>query len=379
MDQVCNNLNKSHSIGQPTNLNLNVVKSLAERYSGAFQNLMTEVNDLPPMTTVHAGDQHRFEQSTEPYRRELLVHCYRVLGSMEDAEDALQETLLRAWRHLESLKTQTSLRAWLYKIATNVSLDMLDNRKVRLMPNATHVAADPDDPLPGPINDPIWLDPLPDVYLDGYISNPEAHYEARESITLAFLTALQRLPGRQRAILILRDVLGWKAQDVADLLDLSVAAVNSALQRARGTLKKHHDTSVTAAAKTTDKKQIDLLLSRYVQAWEFADSASLIALLREDAVLTMPPLPAWYRGHRAIKSFLDHHLFTEKARGSLQLVPTRANGSPAFAVYQRDEKGQFRLAGLQILTFASDQIAQIDDFLAINGRGLSHFNLPLFR
>jgi len=203
----------------------------------------------PVAVNLPFGDHSEFEKLTDPYRRELLVHCYRILGSLDDAEDALQETLLRAWRRLDTVRVSAALRAWLYKIGTNVALDMLSSRKARTLPNIAFAPADPHDPLPAGTYDPIWLDPLPDEYVDGFIANPEAQYETHESITLAFLTALQTLPGRQRAILILRDVLGWKTQEVAALLDLSLPAVNSALQRARATLKKRQGTHDGQASK----------------------------------------------------------------------------------------------------------------------------------
>ena len=237
-----------------------------------------------------AHDPLTFEALTNPYRRELTVHCYRILGSFEDAEDALQEALVRAWRQLSSLKSPAALRAWLYRIATNVALNMLAARKARAMPPATHAAADPHAPLPAPSPDPLWLEPLPDEYLAGFSPGPEARLEAKESVTLAFLTLLQRLPGRQRAVLILRDVLGWSALEVAELLDTSVPAVNSALQRARATLRRP-EVQAGDAATATGEPTADVL-AQFVQAWEMADSARLTALLREDAILTMPPLPA---------------------------------------------------------------------------------------
>jgi RNA polymerase sigma-70 factor (ECF subfamily) len=300
----------------------------------------------------------------------LTVHCYRILGSLEDAEDALQETYLRAWRRLDSLRMYSALRAWLYKIATHVSLDMLDSRKARSMPTALYEPAESQDPLPDAIGDPIWLEPLPDTYLDGSFSSPESQYEAHESVTLAFLTALQKLPGRQRAVLILRDVLGFPAQEVADLLDQSVVSVNSALQRARTTLKSYP----SEYRVTTNDQQTTALLAQYVQAWEAADSARLVALLREDAILTMPPLPTWFRGRTAIQRFLDTHLFNSAFH--IRLIPTRANGCPAFAVYQQMD-GLFRPAALQILTVADGQIARIDDFLTSDSRLFARFDLPV--
>ena len=229
------------------------------------------------------------------------MHCYRFFGSLDEAEDALQETWLRAWRRISSLKDQSALRAWLYKIATNVSLDMLDRHQARSLPILAYPPADPQSPLPSPILDPIWIDPLPDEYLDWHSLNPEARIELHESVNLAFLTVLQLLPGRQRAVLILRDVLGWKAAEVAELLNISVPTVNSALQRARSTLKKHPQKAVSGRRPSTSDKQTETLLDRYIQAWETADATGLVSLLREDAVWTMPPLPAWYRGRQAIR------------------------------------------------------------------------------
>jgi RNA polymerase sigma-70 factor (ECF subfamily) len=331
--------------------------------------------DISPAADETIHDE--FQRSVDPYRYELLVHCYRMLGSLEDAEDALQETWLRAWQHLDSLKTQTSLRAWLYKIATNVSLDLLDQRKRRSMPNLTHANLDPTDPLPGPIDEPIWLEPLPDSYLDELSLDPEARYEITESVSLAFLTALQTLPGRQRAALLLCDVLNWKSQDAANVLDLSVAAINSALQRARSTMKKHQHDRPFHTLRLVDDPQTKTLLARYVQAWETADSVSLINLLREDVIMTMPPLPAWYRGQAAIKAFLDRHLLSGSAPDQFRVVTTRANGCPACAIYNLDHSSVYRPGGLHVLTLDRDRIAQIDDFLTFDGRLFERFKLPL--
>ena len=198
------------------------------------------VDELSPLTAALNGDQDAFERLVEPYRRELLVHCYRFLGALEDAEDMLQETLLRAWRGLHSYAGRAPFRAWLYKIATNVCLDALEGHRARVLPNALVQPGTPGEPLPAAVLDPIWLEPLPDSALESLLAgpgaDPEAAYEARESVTLAFLALLQQLPGRQRAALILRDVLGFSADETAQMLDLSTAAVNSALQRARATM-----------------------------------------------------------------------------------------------------------------------------------------------
>ncbi len=319
-----------------------------------------------------------FQRLTDPYQHELLVHCYRFLGSMEDAEDALQETLLRAWRRLDSLKEPAALRAWLYKIATHVSLDLIDQQKVRSLPPILYPPANPQDPLPAPVYDPIWLDPLPEEYLDSQSANPESRYELRESVSLAFLAVLQQLPGRQRAVLILRDVLGWTTKEVAETLDLSSAAVNSALQRARAAMEKYRLDHDQLASEKLSQGQITSLLSKYQQAWENADLDSLVALLREDVIYTMPPLPAWYQGLADIQDFLRNYLFAGQASGHYRLLAIQANGCPAFAVYQRDEGDGFKLTSLQILMLRQDQIARIDVFLNLERPILEKFKLPKF-
>jgi RNA polymerase sigma-70 factor (ECF subfamily) len=339
---------------------------------------MQEVDETRALTAARAGDQDAFRHLTDPYRRELLVHCYRILGSVEDAEDMVQETLLRAWRRLESFEGRASLRRWLYKIATNVSLDTLDRQHRRTLPPATHAAADPRAPLPGPARDLLWIEPLPDTLIDPRPTvDPEARYEARESVTLAFLAALQTLPGRQRAVLLLRDVIGWNASEVAEILGMTIVAVNSALQRARMTMQKHQGSPIPASIAPTDNTQTAALLARYVAAWEAADSTRLIALLREDAVLTMPPLPAWYFGPAAIQVFLDTFLFSSQVQGRFRMTPTHANSRPAFAVYERGKDGIYRSVALQVLTIAQGQLAQIDNFLALDDRLFSRFGLPL--
>ena len=325
---------------------------------------------------VFSGDHDEFQRLTDPFNHELLVHCYRILGSFEDAEDALQEALLRAWRRLDSLKAAASLRAWLYKIATNVSLDMLDYRKARSLPSLTHAPTDFQGVLPPPITEPLWLEPLSDFYLDGHTLTPEARYEIHESVSLAFLMTLQKLPGRQRVILILRDVLDWRAQEVADLLDLTVVAVNSALQRARLTMKSYRQENQWRLVTPDNDQHISELLARYVTAWETADSAGLIALLREDAALTMPPIPAWFLGRKAIHSFVQQFIFAGQSPVSYRLLPTRANGCPAFAVYQCDAAGVYRPSALQILSISGDSIARIDDFLTFDERLFERFGLP---
>src|SRR5512140_673403 len=306
-------------------------------------------NDLEneDLALAKTGDQQAFEQLTEPYRHELFVHCYRILGSFEDAEDMLQETFVRVWKRLDSFEGRSSLRAWFYKIATNACLDALDSRRVRGLPRELYAQGDPKNPLPQPSQEVIWIEPFPDAMIDTQPNiYPEARYEVRESITLAFIAALQKLPGRQRAALLLCDVMGWSSAEAAEILDMTTAAVNSALQRARETLKQ-------AERKTRPSRlneQLSGLLARYVDAWEAADSAKLIAVLREDVALTMPPLPVWFGGHADVKQFLDGFLFQSANPFKVKLEAVRFNGSPAFATYQMDKDGAYRAAALHILT-----------------------------
>jgi RNA polymerase sigma-70 factor (ECF subfamily) len=321
-------------------------------------------------------DTTEFQIINDHYNHELLVHCYRFFGSTEDAEDALQETWLRAWRHREALKEPTALRAWLYKIATNVSLDLLARRKTRVLPDGANPAAG-EHALPAEAaSEYAWIEPLPDEYLDGLASDPEARYELRESVSLAFLTLLQALPGRQRVVFIMRDVLGWPARDTAELLDLSTAAVNSALQRARLTVARQRPGNRAAIPAHSNNAQTSALLERYLRAWEALDADGLAALLSEEALLTMPPSPSWYLGRVAIRDFFKAALFDAHLGARYHLLPARANGGPAFAVYQARAGSDFRLASLQTLAVFKDQIVRIDSFLAQGQPFLRRFRLP---
>ena len=326
------------------------------------------------LNAARAGDQEAFAQLIEPYRRQLLVHCYRILGSFEDAEDMLQETLVRAWKRLDSFEGRSSLRAWLYKIATNASLDGLDSRRVRGLPRELYARGDPTQPLPAPSPSINWVEPLPDEWIDDQPDiYPEARYDVRESITLAFVAALQKLPGRQRAVLLLCDVMGWSTNEAADILDMTTTAVNSALQRARESLKRtRHKTTPSRL-----NEQLSALLARYVAAWESADSAALIAVLREDVALTMPPLPIWFGGQADVKTFLDGFLFRSMDSFKVRLEALHANGSPAFAVYQMDQEGVYRAAAIHILTVEDGQISEINDFLTFDGQLFTRFHLDL--
>jgi RNA polymerase sigma-70 factor (ECF subfamily) len=289
-----------------------------------------------------------------------------MLGSIHDADDMVQETLLRAWRGIARFEERASLRSWLYRIATNTCLNALASRASasRILP-ATDVPPPPGMPGPAPSTEVAWLEPYPDTALEGIpdtAPGPDARYELRESVRLAFIAAIQLLPPRQRAVLLLRDVLGWSAAEAARMLDTSVASVNSALQRARGVLEKRLAKAPSQRDVPTDAQQA--LLERYVRAWEQVDVAAFVAILREDAVFTMPPWPHWYRGREAIGAF-----FTWTARpgghAPFRLVPTAANGQPAFAFYGRWSGGgaEWRAHSLQVLDVEGDRVVTMTSFV----------------
>jgi len=318
-----------------------------------------------------------FAALAEPYRRELQVHCYRMLGSLQDAEDLVQETLLRAWQKLGTYEGRASFRAWLYGIATNACLDALARRPRRVLPQARQAASDPHAPPEPPIADPIWLEPLPDDFLAGVEASPEARYDAHEAITLAFLAALQDLPPKQRAVLILRDVLDMRADEVARWLELTVSSVNSALHRARTTMaKRYHERGVEdLKAKPSDEKT-RALLDRYMHAWETADIDALMALFKEDSIYPMPPMPGWYQGKPAIRAFIQSNILAGDTRGRWKLVPTRANARPAIAWYRRDDaNGTFRAFAIQLLTIQDALLADVTTFP--NPDLFRFFDLPL--
>ena len=320
---------------------------------------------------AQAGDRTAFETLMGVYRRELLVHCYRMLGSLHDAEDLVQESLLRAWEKRETLTSPGSYRAWLYRIATNLCLNMLSRVPRRLLPPDTHPQSDPSSPAPPRLREPIWLEPFPDDLLADPGSDPQDRALQRERISLAFLVALQHLTPAQRAILLLREVLEWPASEVAEWLNLSVPAVNSSLQRARRTLQERHVLPETPTALPTPHLQD--LLDRYVALWEQADIPGLVALLREDAWFTMPPFPIWFQGRAAFATLLSTRVFTPGRQR--RLLPTHANGSPAFGLYQREAEAEvYRLFGLMVLDVVGEQIASLVAFLDLSS--LSPFALP---
>jgi RNA polymerase sigma-70 factor (ECF subfamily) len=325
------------------------------------------------LAAARRGSSREFGELAEPYRLELHVHCYRILGSLHDAEDMVQETMLRAWKRLDTYEGRASFRAWLYKIATNACLDLLDQRRrraKRLLPQQRSSPADPGKPIDPPATEILWLEPLPDEWLaDPSADNPETRYSSYEGISLAFLTALQILPPRQRAVLILKDVLDWPASEIAGLLDTTVSSANSALHRARVTLaKNYHGRKSQASDKQTDE-QTRKALEKYVQAWQTADVNGLVALLKKDATLSMPPSPTWYAGREHIGAFAANTVFASGgmfpglANGRWKLVPVQANGGPGAAVYQRMQDGEYHPFGVHVLECEKGQITQITCFI----------------
>jgi RNA polymerase sigma-70 factor, ECF subfamily len=321
-------------------------------------------NEATLVGRARSGDGEAFQQLTGPYRRELQVHCYRMLGSFHDAEDLVQETFLRAWRGLAGFDGRASIRYWLYRIATNVCLNALAARATvaRVLPD---MQGPPTEQMPDrePASEVAWLEPYPDSALDGIADGapgPHARYEMREAVHLAFIAVIQLLPPRQRAALLLSDVLGWSAAESARLLDSSVAAVNSALQRARATLEARLAGPPRVSAGATDQQR--LLLERYVRAWECSDVDGFTALLREDVALSMPPWPQWYLGRNTIRTFFA---WTTRLGGHapFRLVPTAANCQPAFAFYSRWQGDQWRFHSVQVLTLEDDAVARMTSFV----------------
>jgi len=323
------------------------------------------------LDAARAGDDAAFRGLVEPYRRELLAHMYRMTGSLHDAEDLLQDSLLKAWNGLDRFEGRSSLRTWLHRIATRTCLDALDQAPRRTLPLWRDSLSDPAEPFPPPVNEPVWLEPFPDALLSE--ETPEARATAREGIALAFLVMLQELPPRQRAAFLCCEVVGMKASDVAELLELSPAAVNSALQRAReklASLRESAGPSPTLAVAGERE-----LLARYVSAWENADVAELLSLLRDDATLSMPPFPGWFQGPKQIGRSLREMVLPPEAKGIFRFVATRANGLPAFAGYRREgASGPFQPAALHVLRLEGRQIAEILAFM--DPTLFRHFGLP---
>ncbi len=337
----------------------------------------TDIPDLSILlSSAKRGDRDAFQQLAEPYRLELRLHCYRMLGSVHDAEDLVQETFMRAWRGLNGFEGRASFRGWLYRIATNACLNALTNRANarRALPE-THGPPSDQPPDGEPATEVSWLEPYPDTALEGIADaapSPEARYEMREAVQLAFVATIQHLPPRQRAVLLLRDVLGWTATETAALLDASVASVNSALQRARATLAKGFPTGRPSTNPAPDDRQ-RALLERYVRAWEGADLDGFVALLREDAILSMPPWRQWYLGREAIRAFFAWAWEPDSMPS--KLVPIAANRQPAFALYRGSrENPEYRAHGIELLTIQEDVITVLTIFR--DPRLFAAFGLP---
>jgi RNA polymerase sigma-70 factor (TIGR02960 family) len=330
------------------------------------------------LSRARAGDEQAFRELTEPYCRELHLHCYRILGSVQDAEDLVQETLLAAWRGLDRFEERASLRAWLYRIATNRCLNALrdSSRRPRRMelPSRNLLAALPEPTRRG---EPLLLEPYPDTLLEGLADptpGPEARYEMSEAVGLAFVAALQQLPPLQRAVLVLRDVLGYRAAEVADMLETTEAAVKAALQRARGAVDARLPAGRREQAPLPSSSAERELVGRFARAFEVGDVDGIVALLTEDALASMPPEPAEYEGRAAIAAFLEDR-FRWRGDRHMRLVPTRANGQPAFGCYMQDPHSPVaRIHGVLVLTLEGDQIAAVTRFL--DNSVVSYFGLP---
>ena len=321
-----------------------------------------------------AGDEPAFASLTERYRRELQVHCYRMVGSLQDSEDLVQETFLRAWRARETFTYQglSSFRAWLYRVATNACFDLLRSRPRKRFPWQPGAAGhEPSGTLLRPDRDLAWLQPYPDQLLEGIApieDQPEAKLVARETIELAFIAAVQLLPATQRAVLILRDVLGWSAKETATLLEMTVVASNSALQRARATLKRHlpeRRLEWTPPAEPTDDERA--LVRRYMDAHERRDFAAMAELLRADARLTMPPTPSWFGGREAIAALFASWLDPESPAyvGEVRRMPIGANRQLGSAGYiRRPGDSIYRPLGLEVLRIESGEVAELTMFVS---------------
>jgi RNA polymerase sigma-70 factor (ECF subfamily) len=318
------------------------------------------IDDL--ISRARAGDGDAFRELIEPYRRELQVHCYRMLGSFQDAEDALQDTLLAAWQNFGGFEARSSLRTWLYRIATNRCLNA--RRSASRRPAKEWDVPGVEPPEPSRLGEVVWLQPFPDAFLAGMIDvplGPEARYQQTESISLAFVTGLQLLPPRQLAVLIiLRDVLGFRANEVANMLDTTVESVNSALKRARGSMQRRRTPAADREpAPAANSPSEDAIVNKFVSAWESADLDSLVALLTDDVFISMPPMPFEYEGRDLVARFCAG-IFGAGRR--FDLVRTRANGQPAFGAYLRSPSGVSHGIGLYVLTLNGDRISAMTRF-----------------
>jgi RNA polymerase sigma-70 factor (TIGR02960 family) len=324
---------------------------------------MSTVEKADLISRARAGDDRAFRELTEPHRRELHVHCYRMLGSFQDAEDALQDALLAAWRGLGGFEERASLRSWLYRIATNTCLNA--RRSASRRPAEAWDVPGVQPPEPTRLGEVVWLEPYPDALLEGAV---DVRYEQLETISLAFVTALQLLPPRQVAVLLLRDVLGFRASEVADMLDATVDSVNGALKRARAALARRQADHEPPPAPGSGA-EADVAAS-FVRAWESADLDALVAVLTDDVSMSMPPMPFEYEGREVVARF-SAAIFGAGRR--FDLVPTRANGQPAFGAYLRAPDGSSHGIGLYVLTLTGDRISALCRF---DTGVLGRFGLP---
>jgi RNA polymerase sigma-70 factor, ECF subfamily len=319
-------------------------------------------DDAALLNRARGGDEGAFGALVEPHRAQLRTHAYRMLGSVHDAEDALQEALLRAWRGLPGFEGRSSVRSWLYSIVTNAALDVSRRSSRRELPVDFGPATGPGEDLSAPLTDPVWLEPYPDRWLTGQAgSSPEAAYEQRESVELAFLVMLQKLPPLQRAVLILREVAGFSAAEVSGQLGTSVPAVNSALQRARATARSGLPArSQQSTLRALGDQRTRAIVEQYMDAMARGDTDTLVGMLTKDATWCMPPVPSWFGGHQSIIDFLHRFPFVERWKH----LPTQANGQLAVGCYLFDQdKGNYAAAVIDVLTLSGDQISSVVGFL----------------
>ena len=332
------------------------------------------MNERELLAAARRGDEDAFGRLVEPYRRELHAHCYRMLGSAADAEDALQDALLGAWRGLPRFEGRSSLRSWLYTIATNACLRAIERRPKRVLPIDYGPPADPHDAIAEPLVESVWIEPLADVVLAD-LATPAARYEQREAVELAFIAALQHLPARQRAVLILRDVLAFSARETAEVLDTTPVSIDSALQRAHkavdARLPERSQQETLRSLEDGDLKQV---VEGFVTAWERADVDAIVSMLAQDAVFAMPPEPTWFTGQDAIGAFLAAIPLAPEAPRH-RLVSTWANGQVAFGHYSwRAEPKAFVRHAITVLTLRGTQIAEITIFRS--AEAFAGFDLP---